>query len=269
MIRRPPRSTLFPSTTLFRSPSELTLRPNCVGADRKDIADYYAAITALDWNVGRIVKAIEQLGMAEETIFVFTSDHGDMLWSHGKVRKEQPWEESIHIPFIIRYPGKIVAGSRTDALLSLVDIMPSLLSLCGVNIPSGVEGTDLSSLMLGKSLDSPEAVLLTEPLVSEEGLSNGVKEWRGIRTKRYTYARQQDGEIWVLFDNKQDPYQLNNLANKEKKLARYCENILQNLLKKSNDEFLPWDEYLRKTGLVEAWNINEKYLGGKHPRFIK
>ena len=252
-------------------PSQLTLRPNCIGADRRAIADYYAAITSLDWNVGRILTAIEELGIAEDTIVIFTSDHGDMLWSQGKVRKEQPWEESIRIPFIIRWPHHIPAGTKTDALLSLVDIMPSLLSLCGAPIPNRVQGVDLSSVMMGDSSDVQETVLLTEPVVGGEGYLNGVKEWRGVRTKRYTYARWQNGKVWVLYDNLKDPYQLNNLAEKEeaKDLKDYLENILQDLLRKANDEFLPWDEHLRKLGLVNAWNINEKYLGGKHPRFLQ
>lgn len=253
------------------NPSQLTLRPNCIGADTRAIAYYYAAISALDWNLGRILQTIEKLNIAEDTIVIFSSDHGDMLWSHGKIRKEQPWEESIRIPLIIKWPHRIPEGVEVDALLSLVDIMPSLLSLCGVSIPDYVQGIDLSSVMLGKSSDVQKAILLTEPVVGDEGHWNEIKEWRGIRTKRYTYARWQDGKIWVLYDNKKDPYQLNNLAEKEKsKDLQFClENTLQSLLEKTNDEFLPWHEHLRKLGLVKVWNINEKYLEGKHARFLK
>jgi len=253
------------------NPSELTLRPNCIGANRTTIADYYAAITALDWNLGRILTTIEQLGMAKEIIVIFTSDHGDMLWSQGRVRKEQPWEESIGIPFIIRWPHYIPAGIKTDALLSLVDVMPSLLSLCGVPIPDCVQGIDLSSIMMGKSSHIQEAILLTEPIVGGEGLRNGVREWRGIRTKRYTYARWLNGKVWVLYDNLEDPYQLNNLAEKKETKSLRCrlENTLQSLLRETNEEFLPWDEHLRKLGLVKAWNVSEKYLGKKHPRFLQ
>ena len=251
--------------------SRLTLRPNCAGEDRRAIADYYAAITSLDWNIGRILTAIEELSIADDTIVIFTSDHGDMLWSQGKIRKEQPWEESIRIPFIIRWPHHIPEGVKTDALLSLVDIMPSLLSLCGVSTPNCVQGVDLSSVIVGNSLNLQEAILLTEPVVGGEGLWNGIREWRGVRTKRYTYARWQNGKVWVLYDNLKDPYQLNNLAEKEraKNLRDRLENILQDLLRKTNDEFLPWDEHLRKLGLINAWNINEEYLGGRHPRFLQ
>jgi len=251
-------------------PSQLTLRPNCIEADRHTIANYYAAITAIDWNIGRILTAIKKLGIAEDTIVIFASDHGDMCWSHGKIGKQQPWEESIRIPFIIRWPHHIPAGVKTDALLSLVDVMPSLLSLCGAHIPDRVQGIDLSSTMLGNPSNSQEAVLLTMPVISGQRYWRGGKEWRGIRTKRYTYARWQDGKIWVLYDNIEDPYQLNNLAEKEgsKSLQSRLENILQSLLRKTNDEFLSWDEHLRKLGLVKAWNISEKYLGGKHPRFL-
>ncbi len=253
------------------NPSELTLRPNCAEVDRAAMANYYAAITALDWNLGRILTTIEQLSIADDTIVIFTSDHGDMLWSQGRVRKEQPWEESIGIPFIIRWPYYIPAGIKTDALLSLVDVMPSLLSLSGAPIPDCVQGIDISSIMLGKSSHIQEAVLLTEPIVGGEGLRNGVREWRGIRTKRYTYARWQNGKVWVLYDNLKDPYQLNNLAVKKetKSLRGRLEDTLQSLLRKTNDEFLPWDEHLRKLELVKAWNINEKYLGRRHSRFLQ
>ena len=81
-------------------PEEIQLRPNAVDTPetRKDISGYYAHITALDENLGRLMAALNDIGIAEDTILVYTSDHGDMLGSHGHVRKERPWEESARIP---------------------------------------------------------------------------------------------------------------------------------------------------------------------------
>jgi len=94
-------------------PEKLALRPN-VGPDanRRAIADYYAAVTALDANLGRLLAALERLGLAERTMVVFTSDHGDLLWSHGRTDKQAPWEESISIPLIMRYPGVLPGADR-------------------------------------------------------------------------------------------------------------------------------------------------------------
>ena len=101
-------------------PARLTMRPNWVegvpGAGRKEIAAYYAAITAIDEQVGRLMTALETTGRAEDTIVVFTSDHGDMLGSHGQRLKRKPWEESIRVPGIVRLPGEGRPGRTTNAL---------------------------------------------------------------------------------------------------------------------------------------------------------
>ena len=196
-------------------PEDIQLRPNTVDtpATREDISGYYAHITALDENLGRLMAALDELGIAEDTILVYTSDHGDMLGSHGHVRKERPWDESARIPFMIRWPRSIPAGVTRDTLLSLVDFMPSMLSLCDLPIPEGVEGIDLSDAMLGETIDEPESVCLGVPLHGSEGFNFGIREWRGVRTHRYTYARHHDGTGWLLYDNDNDPYQLNNLID--------------------------------------------------------
>ena len=198
-------------------PEDIQLRPNAVDtpATREDISGYYAHTTALDENLGRLMAALDEMGIAEDTILVYTSDHGDMLGSHGHVRKERPWEESARIPFMIRWPRKIPAGVTRDTLLSLVDFMPSMLSLCDLPIPEGVEGIDLSDAMLGKTIDEPQSVFLGVPLHGSEGFNFGIREWRGVRTHRHTYARHYDGTGWLLYDNDNDPYQLNNLIDNE------------------------------------------------------
>jgi len=136
-------------------PARLTMRPNWVegipGAGRKEVAAYYSAMTAVDEQVGRLLKALDESGRSEDTIVLFTSDHGDMLGSHGQRLKRKPWEESIRVPGILRYPARVKPGRMSEALLTHVDLAPTLLSLCGLPIPDDMQGTDLSGVVLGTS----------------------------------------------------------------------------------------------------------------------
>jgi len=194
--------------------AKLTMRPNWVeggrGADRKGIAAYYAAITAIDDQVGRLMATLKELGMEENTIVFFSSDHGDMLGSQGARLKRKPWEESIRVPGILRWPAKVKPGRQTDALMSHVDLTPTFLSLCGLKIPSDVQGSDLSPVVLGKTDKGPELAFfqIFVPFAGD-GTPN---PWRGVRTARYMYARTESAP-WVLYDLEKDPYELKNLAD--------------------------------------------------------
>jgi arylsulfatase A-like enzyme len=173
---------------------------------------YYAAIEALDDSLGRLYQTLAAKGELDNTIFVFTSDHGDNLGSHRQYGKQLPLEESISIPFILRYPRKIPAGTRTDALLAPVDMMPTVLSLAGIQGPT-VDGKDISAAAMGRDADVQDAVLIMRMIwLGTNWITNGSGPWRGVRTKRYTYARKADtGKPWLLFDNQEDPQQLKNL----------------------------------------------------------
>jgi len=175
---------------------------------------YYAAIAALDEYLGRVLLALEENGILDQTLIVLTSDHGDNLGSHRQVGKQLPYEESISIPFLVRYPEKIPPGTVTDALLAPVDVMPTLLSLAGISCPP-VDGKDISGAAMGRDEHVQDAILIMRPVwLSTNWITNGSGPWRGVRTKRYTYARKSDTKKpWLLFDNRKDPYQLNNLAN--------------------------------------------------------
>ncbi|MDO8684251.1 MAG: sulfatase [Armatimonadota bacterium] len=219
-------------------PADIKQSPNVEGDYRGIIAKCYGQVTSIDDQVGRLMKTLDDAGIAEDTILVFSSDHGDMLMSHGQLQKQRPWEEAIHIPFILRYPRRVKPGRKTDVLLNSVDVMPTLLSLAGSPAPSNVEGTDLSAFALGKKGKEPKSVLLQDILPCGQAVQTGIAEWRGVRTKRYTYARWRD-KGWVLYDNKENPHQLNNLIDKPeaKKLQDEMEAELQSWLKKTKDDF--------------------------------
>jgi arylsulfatase A-like enzyme len=183
-------------------------------AIRKRYQGYYAAIEALDDCMGLLLDTLEQAGKLDDTIVVFTSDHGDCLGSHRQDAKQMPFEESISVPMMIRYPESVPAGSVADDLFAPVDIMPTILSLA--NLPCHqVDGMDLSEAVMGRDSGLQDAVLIQKCIaLSTNWITNGNGPWNGVRTKRYTYARLANDQFpWLLYDNVADPLQLTNLAN--------------------------------------------------------
>lgn len=198
---------------------------------------YYAHTSALDECLGRLQDGLEEHGLKENTIFVFASDHGDMLGSHRMGSKQMPHEESTHIPFIVQYPDCVPGGERNDALFSPVDVMPTLLNMTGLDCPD-VDGVDLSETIVGDGEEKHDALLLMKLLPGgNPWMANGVTPWRGVKTKRYTYARLLDRGPWLLYDNEEDPHQLDNkIDNPEYHDVRErLENRLEELLSEAND----------------------------------
>ena len=233
------------------APGSIKQSPNVQGDYRETIAKCYGQVTSIDDDLGRLMKALQEAGIEDDTILVFSSDHGDMLMAHGQLQKQRPWEEAIHVPFILRYPEKIKAGRQTDVLLHPTDILPTLLSLAGVPTPSNVQGASLSPFALGKKAREPESVFLQDILPCGQAVSTGITPWRGVRTKRYTYARRRK-EGWVLYDNQKDPDQLNNLIDRPeaKKLQAEMEAELQKWLKRTGDDFATsqvWEDRIKDT----------------------
>ncbi|MCF7955575.1 MAG: sulfatase-like hydrolase/transferase, partial [Phycisphaerae bacterium] len=181
---------------------------------KQSIHGYYAHTAALDDCIGKIRNSLKQAGLTDNTILVFSSDHGDMLGSHRMALKQMPFEESINVPFLVEYPPSVPKGKRSDALVAPIDVMPTLLSLAGIKCPK-VDGKDVSGAAKGTDSDQQDAVLLMKMLPGGGPyLMNAITPWRGVRTKRYTYANLLDHGPWLLYDNEKDPYQLNNLINK-------------------------------------------------------
>jgi arylsulfatase A-like enzyme len=197
---------------------EIILRPN-VPPDLREAAQaelrgYYAHIAALDHAFGMLLDGLAELGLADDTIIVFTSDHGDMRQSQGLETKCFPWDESIRVPFLIRDPRhRERHGARLDALIDAQDLMPTLLGLCDLPIPTTVEGRNWRNELDGTSAVDPDhdAVLGLAGAITELCF-NGMSAWRGLRTLRYTYARNEAGP-WLCYDNQTDPYQMRNLVS--------------------------------------------------------
>jgi len=249
----------------------IKLRPNVPEAmkrlARKEAQGYYAHCTALDRCVGDLYKTLEETGTAEDTIFVFTSDHGEMLGSQGQSpkRKQRPWDESIRVPFLLRYPAVGGHQGRTvKAPINTPDILPTLLTLAGIEVPDMIEGEDLSRLVLNKNLDEDLAALFmnVSPFDSPDR-----KAFRGIRTSRYTYVHNSDGP-WLLYDNQVDPYQMENLldAAEHAGLQKKLEGVLQSKLLQTDDAFHPKQHYLKEWGYqVDRRGAIPYFFQGKKP----
>lgn len=237
---------------------------------RKEAQGYYAHCTALDSCVADLCKTLEETGTADNTILVFTSDHGEMLGSQGQPprQKQRPWDESIRVPFLLRYPAVSGHKGRTvKAPINTPDILPTLLTLAGIEVPGSVEGEDLSRFIRNKKMDEDRAALVMT--VSPFGAGNR-KAFRGIRTSRYTYVRNSDGP-WLLYDNQVDPYQMKNLLGvaAHAGLQRRLEGILQSKLRQTGDRFHPKQHYLEEWGYTvdRGGNIPYFFQGNKPGNF--
>jgi arylsulfatase A-like enzyme len=235
----------------------IQLRPNVPDSLKnkaiKDLRGYYAHINALDDCMAMLLKTIKECGIVNNTIFVFTSDHGDMLYSQGMQKKQRPYDESIRVPFLLRYPVIQREKSKTiDAPFNTPDILPTLLGLCNIKVPNSVEGKDLSMYVKGeKELKDNNALIVSVSPFGQWIRKDGGVEYRGIRTNRYTYVRKLTGP-WLLFDNLTDPNQLANLIGNSQylKLEENLEKALKQRLRETKDEFLPGKAYIEKWGYV-------------------
>jgi arylsulfatase A-like enzyme len=233
-------------------PEKLKVPPNWIegvhGASRKDLAGYYAAITAIDDQVGRLLRVLKELDREKETIVLFSSDHGNMLGSQGKILKRKPWEESIRVPGIMRCPGVVPAGRKTEALFSHVDFAPTLLSLCGLSVPNEMQGTNLAGLVRGETGGGKNSAYfqIFGPFHGD-GTEQG---WRAVRTQRYMYARTKT-EPWLLYDLQSDPFELKNLAADPASIAiaRDLDQQLNAWMSQVGDSWdLDWTEPLEDGG---------------------
>ncbi len=209
-----------------KTPGELLIRDNAdtTMAKAASASYYFAQVTGVDREFGRILQTLDSLGLAENTLVVFASDHGETMCSHSlNDPKNSPYAESTDIPFLIRYPGKL-KPKVDELLLSTPDIMPTLLGLCGLSeaIPQEVQGRNFADYLLtGKSeISLPQSALYIRNMDGEKDENGKVityfPETRGVKTERFTLALTINKETKELkktyfFDNRTDPYQLNNL----------------------------------------------------------
>ncbi len=164
---------------------------------QKVLSAYYASVAFMDAQVGRMLDALDKLGLREKTIVVFVSDHGYHLGEHEQWQKMSLHEESARIPLIISVPGKAPATSQS--LAQMIDLYPTLSELAGLSIPDHVQGKSLARMLDNPALEVHDSVYTC------------VKEDHLLTTNRWSYARYRDGSE-ELYDRDKDPRQFFNLA---------------------------------------------------------
>lgn len=190
-------------------PEKIELRPNVIDTPlvRHWYHGYMAMCSGIDIAFGRLMKKLEQKGLADNTIIVFTSDHGDHLNSNRRPwPKSFPEDASVRVPFLLRLPKDLRGGSSSELLVSTFDLMPSLLGMMGISPPDTCQGRDLSKDIAQGREDTVDSVpiLMTHP------------GWRGVYTRDFTYAyderaEQRDISFNVLYNREADPWQMDNL----------------------------------------------------------
>jgi arylsulfatase A-like enzyme len=245
----PWRPDQTPEGSLPRTPKDLYWRQNTKGRREGKLNDphcYYAMLANADENFGRILQFLDESHLAENTIVVFTSDHGEMLASHGRYNKMVPYSEAVDVPLIVRWPKHVRAASKSDALYTPIDHLPTLARLCGLDVPDIVNGVDLSGQVLGRGGPARDSVLMMNYTSHWDYPESGTEwpEWRGVRSKQHTYVRWLNGAE-ELYDNAADPYQFRNLfdGRQAPDLLRRMRVRLKDLLAEAHDDFLPGTAY--------------------------
>lgn len=241
-------------------PAAITLPPNVPTQVREkaacDLAGYYAHCTALDDCMGWLLAALAEQGLAENTIVVFTADHGDYIGCFGMWEKTGPWEPALRVPMLLHDPrASRTHGQRSQVVYNMVDHLPTLCGLAGLTPPDTVQGRDLSSHLLAGTTPACNDALYANYfrfgtwLGQDAGIEPlyRCREARGLRTTRYTYVEDLTGP-WLLYDLEADPDQLHNRVNDPvvAQVQRTLAERLRQKLAEVGDEFLPGERYLQR-----------------------
>jgi arylsulfatase A-like enzyme len=172
----------------------------------KDIAVYYGMVSMMDKYIGRILDKLDELGLANDTLVVFSTDHGHFFGQHGLNAKGAfHYEDMVKVPFIVRYPGRVPAGTRSPALQSLIDLAPTFLSACGIDSQVEMQGVDQLAVWQGKEESARDHVIVEN---RHQPTTVCLKTYVDKRYKITAYFKRDYGE---LFDLEEDPGETNNL----------------------------------------------------------
>jgi len=176
--------------------------------------DYCATIAAVDENIGKLISYLEKTGELDNTIIVYTSDQGFFLGEHGWFDKRFMYEESMRMPFIVRFPKAINAGTRTKALAMNIDLAPTFIDYAGVKTPIEIQGMSLRPILESKGIEPENWRKEVYYHYYEYPSWHSVKRHYGIRTNRYKLIHfYYDIDSWELYDLEKDPYEINNIIN--------------------------------------------------------
>lgn len=217
------------------------------------IKDYLATIRSVDDNIGRVLQYLKDNNLEDNTIVVYASDQGFFLGEHGWFDKRWMYEESMRMPLIIKYPGKIKPNTVINDIISNIDIAPTLLDFAGIKSPKDVQGKSFKPMLTGEDNDDWRQSMYYH--YYEYPKWHHVQPHYGIRTERYKLIHfYYDIDLWEFYDLEYDPKEMNNLINSEAHndiIASLKEELYQ--LKASYGNTMSYDE-LRK--------ITDKNFGG-------
>jgi arylsulfatase A-like enzyme len=174
---------------------------------RKHLHDYYAVITAMDHHIGRLLGATKDLGMYDNTIFIYSADHGLAVGSHGLFGKQNLYEDGMKPPLFFTGPG--IKPGETQALAYLYDIFPTVCELVGTEIPDGLDGKSLKGVIEARQAGVRDTLFLSYRDVQ-----------RAVRDSRYKLIRYPQVDVTQLFDLQSDPHEITNLADKPEQAER-------------------------------------------------
>lgn len=222
---------------------------------RRQRAHYYANVTMIDRQVGEILDALEQRGVLDNTIIIFTSDHGDCLGDHGHSQKWNMYEPTVRVPALISWPGRIPAGQRVTDLVALFDLGPTILEYAGIEPPSWMEATSLQPYLV--QVDGHRDVEVERQRVyaehSNDALLTGTRFMTMIRDGTMKLVHFVDSDFGQLYDLNNDPDEQINLWY----VAEYVEIRAWMV-----NEILKWrlESSLNTQGFVEACRKGEQAL---------
>jgi choline-sulfatase len=182
-------------------------------------AAYYTSLSFLDSQVGRLIRNLDELKLSERTLVVYVGDNGYMLGQHGRLEKHCHYEPAVRVPMIVRWPGSVPGGRRTDELVELVDVLPTVFRLMRLPAPSGLQGVDLGPLVLGEPGARGRDAVFSEYLDNEEAMIRTsrykliVGTGRRQRQDGYQTGRPLTGHYQRLFDLASDPGETRDLAH--------------------------------------------------------
>ncbi len=219
-----------------------TVQPSLEGFAQKpptdeDIRNIARMTVDIDDGVGEIYRTLEEEGILDQTMIIFIGDNGFFFGEHGLTEKRLAYEESIRVPFLVRYPPLIQAGSRSEVDVLNIDIAPTLLSLAGIPIPQEMQGQDLLPVFQGGQLDDPRSALLFE-FWSETDLPGQKSWWKAVRTDRWKYVHYYKEPFYdELYDLHKDPYEMKNLIESKPHTdtLRHMKSELKRLMIKYDD----------------------------------
>ena len=220
---------------------------------QKYIKDYLATIKSVDDNIGKVMDYLKESKLDENTIIIYASDQGFFIGEHGWFDKRFMYEESIRMPFVIKYPGKIKPNTINEDIITNIDFAPTILEMAGVDIPASVQGKSFFNNLSKNKNDNWRQSMYYH--YYEYPFYHHVQPHYGIRNERYKLIHfYYDIDVWELYDLKEDPNELNNLfySDKHKELGVQLKQELYELK----------DQYGNNLSLNEMRKISDMDFGG-------